>query len=132
ILYQYDPKREILDATTGTDAHVRLKLDQGIAGHVARQREMLNVPSAENDPRWDGAYDRAAGYTTQTILAVPLIAADGGRLLGVLELLNNQGGPFDADDESLALAFSRHAAAALDRASLVEEIQRRKELEASL
>jgi serine phosphatase RsbU (regulator of sigma subunit) len=132
ILYQYDPKREILDATTGTDAHVRLKLDQGIAGHVARQREMVNVPSAANDPRWDGAYDRAAGYTTQTILAIPLIAADGGRLLGVLELLNNQGGPFDADDESLALAFSRHAAAALDRASLVEEIQRRKELEASL
>jgi serine phosphatase RsbU (regulator of sigma subunit) len=47
-------------------------------------------------------------------------------------MLNNQGGPFDSDDESLAVAFSNHAAAALDRSRLVEEIQQRNELEASL
>ena len=132
LLYQYDAKREMLFTTAGTDVQVQLKIDQGIPGYGARQREMVNVPMPADDSRWDGAYDKAAGYTTKTILAVPLVAADGGRLLGVLELLNNQGGPFDADDESLALAFSRHAAAALDRARLVEEIQRQKELEASL
>jgi phosphoserine phosphatase RsbU/P len=132
LLYQYDPKRETLVTTAGTDVPIHLAIDQGIPGYVVRQRQMVNVPDIAADPRWDSTYDEAAGYETRTILAVPLIAARDGRLLGVLEMLNNQGGPFDADDESLAIAFSNHAAAALDRARLVDEIQRRKELEASL
>ncbi len=132
LLYQYDAKREILFATAGTDVPVTLKIDQGIAGFVARQRQMVNVSDTAADPRCDDTYDQAAGYRTKTILAVPLIAARDGRLLGVLEMLNNEGGPFDSDDESLAVAFSNHAAAALDRSRLVEEIQQRKELEASL
>ena len=132
LLYQYDSKRESLFTTAGTDVPIHLRIDQGIAGYVARQRVMVNVPDTAADPRWDSTYDQAAGYSTQTILAVPLVAARDGRLLGVLEMLNNQGGPFDSDDESLAIAFSNHAAAALDRARLVEEIQQRKELEASL
>ena len=93
---------------------------------------MVNVPDTAKEPRWDSTYDKATGFCTKTILAVPLVAARDGRLLGVLEMLNNSGGPFDSDDESLAIAFSNHAAAALDRARLVEDIQRRKELEASL
>jgi phosphoserine phosphatase RsbU/P len=132
LVYQFDPKRESLFTTAGTDVPIHLKIDQGIAGFVARQRQMVNVADAAADPRFDSTYDTAAGSETKTILAVPLVAARDGRLLGVLELLNNEGGPFDSDDESLAIAFSNHAAAALDRARLVEEIQRRKELEASL
>ncbi|MFN0016769.1 MAG: PP2C family protein-serine/threonine phosphatase [Pirellulaceae bacterium] len=132
LLYQYDPKRETLFTTAGTEVPVYLKIDQGIAGYVARQRLMVNVPDTAQEPRWDSTYDKATGYNTKTILAVPLVAARDGRLLGVLEMLNNIGGPFDSDDESLAIAFSNHAAAALDRARLVEDIQRRKELEASL
>jgi phosphoserine phosphatase RsbU/P len=132
LLYQYDPKREALFTTAGTDVPIHLRIDQGIAGYVARQRQMVNVPDAAMDPRWDSTYDEATGNSTKSILAVPLVAARDGRLLGVLEMHNNQGGPFDSDDESLAVAFSNHAAAALDRARLVEDIQRRKELEASL
>ena len=132
LLYQYDSKRETLFTTAGTDVPIHLRIDQGIAGFVARQRQMVNVPDTAADPRWDRTYDQAAGYSTKSILAVPLVAARDGRLLGVLEMLNNEGGPFDSDDESLAIAFSNHAAAALDRSRLVEEIQQRKELEASL
>jgi serine phosphatase RsbU (regulator of sigma subunit) len=93
---------------------------------------MVNVPEPARDSRWDALFDRRTGIRTRSILCVPLIAGRDGRLLGVLELLNNLGGPFDDDDESLALAFSRHAAAALERARLVEELQRRREMEASL
>ena len=38
LLYQYDPKRESLFTTAGTEVPVHLKIDQGIAGYVARQR----------------------------------------------------------------------------------------------
>jgi GAF domain-containing protein len=114
ILYQFDAKRNVLSATAGVEAGLILPLDVGIAGHVARHGTMLNVTDARRDPRWDPAYDQRVGYETRTVLAAPLLASRDGRLLGVLEMLNNAGGPFDADDEALAVAFSCHAAAAPD------------------
>ncbi|HUE71667.1 MAG TPA: GAF domain-containing SpoIIE family protein phosphatase [Pirellulaceae bacterium] len=132
ILYQYDVKRQSLFSTAGSPVPLHLELDQGIPGFVARQHVMVNVPEPARDSRWDALFDRKTGIRTRSILCVPLIAGRDGRLLGVLELLNNLGGPFDEDDESLALAFSRHAAAALDRTRLVDELQGRREMEASL
>ena len=132
VLYQFDAKRNVLFATAGTQHELIVSLDCGLAGHVARQRQMENITDAQRDPRWHAAYDQLDGYRTQTVLAVPLVAARDGRLLGVLEMLNNVGGPFDSDDESLALAFGQHAAAALDRARLISEIHQRRELDASL
>ena len=131
-LYQFDAKRKVLFATAGSEHERMVPLDKGLAGHVARHRAMVNVPDVQRDNRWDPALDQLDGIPTKTVLAVPLIAARDGSLLGVLEMLNNIGGPFDSDDESLALAFSQHAAAALDRARLVAEIHKRRELEASL
>ncbi|HZN34616.1 MAG TPA: GAF domain-containing protein, partial [Pirellulaceae bacterium] len=132
LLYQFDAKRNVLSATAGIAEGLIVPLDCGIAGHVARCGAMLNVPDAARDSRWDPAYDNLVGYQTKTVLAAPLIAARDGRLLGVLEMLNNAGGPFDSDDEALAVAFSCHAAAALDRARLIDEIHKRRELEHSL
>jgi phosphoserine phosphatase RsbU/P len=132
ILYQFDAKRNLLFASAGSTEAISIPLDRGICGAVARTREMLNVQNAGADARFDASYDRAAQYETKTVLAVPLIASRDGRLLGVLEMLNNRGGPFDSDDESLALALSQHAGAALDRARLIDEIHRRRELDASL
>jgi len=132
VIYQFDAKRNVLFATAGTQHELMVPLGQGLAGHVARQRQMVNIADAQRDPRWHAAYDQLDGYQTQTVLAVPLVAARDGRLLGVLEMLNNVGGPFDHDDESLALAFSQHAAATLDRARLIAEIHQRRELDSSL
>ena len=53
-------------------------------------------------------------------------------LLGVLELLNNIGGPFDSFDEELIVVFAAHASVALDRARLVEQSRRSQAIEASL
>src|SRR5438552_2146032 len=50
LLYQYDAKRESLFTTAGTEVPVHLKIDQGIAGFVARHREMVNVPDTAGDP----------------------------------------------------------------------------------
>jgi serine phosphatase RsbU (regulator of sigma subunit) len=132
ILYQFDAKRNVLFATAGASHELVVSLDKGIPGWAARHRAMVNLADPAHDPHWDGAYDRASGFQTRSVLAAPLIAARDGRLLGVLELLNNAGGPFDSDDEALAFAFSQHAAASLDRARLIDELQRRRELDVSL
>jgi serine phosphatase RsbU (regulator of sigma subunit) len=132
ILYQFDDKRNVLFATAGTSCELVVGLDRGIPGWVARHRTMVNLSDPAGDAQWDPTHDRLTGFQTRTVLATPLVAARDGRLLGVLEFLNNIGGPFDTDDEALAFAFSQHAAASLDRARLIDEIQRRRELDVSL
>lgn len=132
IVYQFDSKRNQLVATAGLEHELRIALDQGVAGAAATERKLINLADPTSDPRWDPQHDQITGFQTQTVLALPLVAGRDNRLLGVLELLNNEGGPFCADDEALAIAFSQHAAAALDRARLVDEIHARKELETSL
>lgn len=134
-LYQYDPDTEELFANISTELEIapfRRSIESGITGFVAKSGAMLNVPDPHIDPRWDPSVDRRTGFHTRNILAVPLKSPHDGQLLGVLELFNNHGGPFDKDDEEFAQAFALHAAAALDRAKLVAEIERRKELEAAL
>jgi serine phosphatase RsbU (regulator of sigma subunit) len=134
-LYQYDPKRNELYTRVATDleiAEIRRGLEDGITGYVARHRQMVNVPDPALDPRWHSAIDQATGFQTRSILAAPLTSSRDNALLGVLQCLNNEGGPFDDFDEQLLSAFSQHAAVALDRARLVEELREREAIDASL
>lgn len=134
-LFQYDPQREELFTRVATElevSEIRRALDHGISGYVARHRQMVNVPDPPKDPRWSSAVDLQTGYHTRNILAAPLTSPRDGALLGVLECLNNEGGPFDEFDEPLLEAFAQHAAVALDRARLVEQLRERQELDFAL
>jgi len=134
-VYQYDPKREELYTRVATEleiAEIRKGLNHGISGHVARTRTLANVADPPRDPRWDSTIDRATGFHTRNILAAPLTSPHDDRLLGVLQLLNKRDGLFNAFDEDLLLAFSQHAAVALDRARLVDELRENEAVEASL
>lgn len=134
-VYQYDPAREELYTLVVTEleiAEIRRPVGQGVTGHVARHRQIVNVPDPAADSRWNPAIDHATGYHTHNILAGPLISPNDGQLLGVLQGINKRDGTFSSFDEQLLNAFCQHAAVALDRARLVEQIRRRSELDASL
>ena len=134
-LYQYDAKRNELFTAVVTELEIeeiRKSVEFGVSGYVARERVIANVPDPPLDPRWNGAVDRATGYQTRNILAAPLTSPHDGGLLGVLEVLNKNAGSFDKIDEALIEAFGQHAAAALDRARLVEQLKQREQTEASL
>src|SRR3954470_20808209 len=70
---------------------LRQPLDRGIAGWVARTGESVRIADAANDSRFDPSVDKATGYTTRAILAVPIRDAgeSGGRgpVRGVLQVL---------------------------------------------
>jgi GAF domain-containing protein len=134
-LYQYDPATKELYTSVVSEleiAGIRRPADMGISGFVARHGVLANVPRPSQDARWNAAVDQVTGFQTRNILAVPLVAPHDGSLLGVLQLLNKRGGSFGKSDEALLVAFGQHAAVALDRARLVEEIKRRQATEASL
>ena len=134
-VYQYDPERNELFTKVATElevSEIRRGLDRGISGYVARHRKMVNVPEPSKDSRWSPAIDHETGFQTRNILAAPLTSPRDGALLGVLECLNNDGGPFDHFDEPLLEAFSQHAAVALDRSRLVDELREHQEIEFAL
>lgn len=129
-VFQYDARSHELFATKahGLPSDLRLPADKGIIGEAARTRQIVNIPDAYADARFNRAVDSATGYRTRCLLTIPLIDFEG-HLAGVAQVLNkavDRGGVFDADDETVAMHLADQAAAALKRSVLVEE-RRQKE-----
>lgn len=134
-VFLYDQQKEQLYTRITTDLEIkeiRSSLDQGIAGYVAKNRELVNVSDPASDPRWARDFDQQTGFTTRNILTAPIVAPRDSALLGVLQLLNRSEGSFDEVDEELVEAFSQHAAVALERARLIDELQAQHTMQASL
>jgi sigma-B regulation protein RsbU (phosphoserine phosphatase) len=66
--------------------HVTLEMGQGIAGWVAQNLKPLVVEDVGSDERFCGDADKLTGFTTKSIIAVPLIGRGG--LIGVAEVIN--------------------------------------------
>ena len=100
---------------------IRLEVGEGIAGWVAETREIVNIPDAYADQRFQPAVDLKSGYRTHSILAVPMLGALGG-LVGVLQVLNKSDGPFTQPDEELLMALASQAAIAIENARLYHSL----------
>src|SRR6266851_5598154 len=51
---------------------IRFPLGKGIAGAVAQTGEIVNIPDAYADSRFNQGVDMQTGYRTSTILCVPM------------------------------------------------------------
>jgi signal transduction histidine kinase/putative methionine-R-sulfoxide reductase with GAF domain len=97
---------------------IRLRLGAGIAGTVAQTGETLNIPDAYADPRFNQEVDRRSGYRTRSILCMPM-RNNLGRIVGVIQVLNKQGGaPFTEADESLLALLGSQAAISVENSKL--------------
>jgi len=105
-------------------SEIRVPLGVGIAGHVAKTGETVNIPDAYKDPRFNPEVDRKTGYQTRTILCMPMRTRQG-KILGVLQVLNRHEGVFTADEEELLEAFASQTAIAVQNALLNEELRKR-------
>ncbi|MEZ0229322.1 MAG: sigma 54-interacting transcriptional regulator [Planctomycetota bacterium] len=105
---------------------IRLKLGQGIAGHVAKTGEVVNVPTTTRDKRFFKGVDEKTGYRTESILAAPLRDARGA-IIGVVQLLNKKDGPFTIEDEEVLAALAKQAASAVEATTLHAELVRAPE-----
>ena len=78
---------------------IRLPIGRGIAGTVAATGETINVPDAYADARFDRNVDVRSGFRTRNMLVVPVWGADGGRVIGVIQVLNKRTGTFERRDQ---------------------------------
>ncbi len=106
----------------GTDmVEIRLPIGKGLAGVTAKTGEVINIPEAYTDDRFNPDIDKKTGYRTHNILTMPMRNREGS-IIGVFQLLNKKGGPFTTEDEAFIEAFSTGAAIAIENARLAQEM----------
>ena len=127
-LFLYDDKTEELWSMVAEGAgsrEIRVPAGAGIAGAVVESGEVLNIPDAYADSRFNPDVDRGTGFKTRSILCIPIVNARN-ELIGVTQVLNKLDGTFTSDDERLLRAFAAQVAVALENAELFDEVLRLK------
>jgi len=120
---------------------LRVPAGRGIVGTAMKEKRVIRVDDAVNDPRVFKEADKKSGWTTKALLAAPLL--DGEECLGVIEFLNPVGrAAFTEEDERLTEYFAglvagavgrvRAQAAALERAALQRDLDLARELQKGL
>jgi two-component system NtrC family sensor kinase len=113
---------KILQGDAQRFSSLRLSIGQGIAGWVAQTAQSVIVNDTSQDTRWYSGVDRVTGFTTRSILCVPLIAES--ETIGVLELVNKRAGEFTNDDLRLLEAIATQVASTIQNKRLQEKMAR--------
>ena len=123
ILLLDESSNELRFASTLNDVmpldDLRFRADTGIVGQVVQSGQPLITNNAQENPHFSPTVDHLTGKHTRSILCVPLIARD--KVIGAIELLNKQDGPFDEVDLSLLSSVASTIAVAIDNARLYHE-----------
>jgi signal transduction histidine kinase len=99
---------------------IRLKMGEGIAGHVALTGEPLMIANVQEDHRHSRVVDVSTDFLTRTLLCVPLIVR--GKVIGVLEVMNKVKGDFTSADLNLLTSIAAYAAIAIENARLYRNV----------
>lgn len=124
-LYLVDEERgelwsRVLLQDAGPLSEIRLRIGEGIAGHVAATGAVLNIPDAYADPRFNSQFDKVSGFHTRTILTAPMFNPQQ-KVIGVVQLLNKRDGAFTFRDERLLAAMAAQAAISIENARLYQQ-----------
>lgn len=95
----------------------RVPAGNGIVGRAAQARAPVVENQAQSSVAHFSAADKETGFTSKSLLAVPLLYKD--RVIGVIEVVNRKDGlPFVEDDQTLLSAFAGQAAVGIENARL--------------
>ena len=104
---------------------------KGFVGHVIRTGKWIYTNEVDEHPLHYKAIDMETGFTTRSLLCVPLIFRD--KVVGALQLINKLDGKFNEPDVERARSIGSAVAIAISNAQLFERAEmRQKQLEATL
>ena len=112
-------------------AEIRLPLGRGIAGHVAQTGDIVNIPDAYADARFDPDTDKRTGFRTRNILTLP-VRNKAGKIVAALQLLNKADGSFTDEDSEAVLTLSGQMAMSLENARLHRDVVEKERLEGEM
>ena len=94
-------------------------LEGSIAGWIVTNQKPLRIDNVHEDTRHFGDIEQTTGFTTDSILGIPLITKN--KVVGVLEALNKKRGDFTSGDENLLSVLGAQAAVAIENARLFQQ-----------
>lgn len=97
-----------------------LKLGEGLIGHAALTKQVINVPDVSRDPRY---LPWVADCRSE--LAVPLLVKD--RCIGVMDLESPEYDAFGKQDVEVLSALASQVAVAIENARLYEQLRANEE-----
>ncbi|MEO0126863.1 MAG: diguanylate cyclase [candidate division WOR-3 bacterium] len=126
LLIDKDRQELVFEAAAGEAGEkligMRLKINQGVAGWVARTGKSLIVEDVSKDPRFYDGVDKKTKFTTKSILCVPMKSRD--EIIGVVEVINKIGGePFTKDDLEIFENLVQHVTIALRNAQIYRKME---------
>lgn len=101
----------------------KLAKGEGIAGRIVDTGESVIIEDVESEQDFSKRMDAATGFTTQSIIGVPLKTDD--RIFGVIELINKiSGRTFTRFDLQMLSAIAEYAAIAIERSYYNQALKR--------
>jgi adenylate cyclase len=107
---------------------IRVLDNLGIVGAVYQAGVAEIVQDAYSDPRFNREVDRETGFTTESVLCVPIRNAKGDTI-GAAEMLNKIDGEFTQADLSLLEGITTQCAMTLETMQLLERTARSRRRE---
>ncbi|WP_053207388.1 ATP-binding cassette domain-containing protein [Jiangella muralis] len=102
----------------------------GLVGTAAALGQLVVVDDASDDTTWTGYLERAAAAGVRSAWSAPIVGSAG--VLGTITGFSTSAGRLDADRRELVSLYAGHAASAIERERLIEEVSRRNEILESL
>jgi len=135
-IYELDEEKDELfvrvargEKRTPVKKILRLKPGEGIAGRVVKTGMPRVIQDVGKERDFSDQFDRITGFTTRSMICVPLILRD--EPIGVFQVLNKKsGGPFAHSDLELLTAMAQQLAVTLDNAKLYRRLENECELTA--
>ncbi|GMH57733.1 hypothetical protein TrST_g2349 [Triparma strigata] len=113
----------ISKSTVGDAIGMTFSISEGIAGHVARTGEVLNIKDPYSDPRFNSTADKENGFHTRSLLCVPVFQQ--GMVVAVIQAVNKRTGKFFNDDDTHLLQYlSESTGISLAQAALFHQVIR--------
>jgi GAF domain-containing protein len=106
------------------DAPDQMKLGIGVGGEVASRRTPFISPDVQQIPKWLNASWTKA-HNLHSFIGVPLLSS--GKALGLINCLSSRVDHFTEGDLRLLESLAAHAVAAIEKAQLYSEVERRAE-----
>lgn len=121
-------------ASYGMDLEVLKKYNfkpgEGIVGWVLENKKALKIDKPLTDNRFNGRIDKDTGFITKNIIAAPIVTQE--KILGVLELINREGGPFVGVDLEFTSIVGQEIGIAVEHIRVLRKLEEKQVLEDAL
>jgi len=126
-IFIYDAQADEL-WTTLADGIEKIVVDssRGIVGYTLSEKKPLIVNDPYAHEHFLSQVDKDSGYTTKNIITAPIFNSKRN-IIGVLELLNKEGG-FDSDDMKFMIFFAHYISGFLELANIYLEQEKKEQI----